>query len=135
MDNFQQHLPTSVLAEILENAFQWFVVVDADSKILYINEDYCRFLEVTREEAIGKPVADIIENTKMHEVIKSGVPDNASPHYIKGTYMLANRVPLFVDGKIVGAFGSVIFRDMSDWKRLSSHVRTTMERMQLNIED
>lgn len=71
----------------------------------------------------------------MHEVIKSGVPDNASPHYIKGTYMLANRVPLFVDGKIVGAFGSVIFRDMSDWKRLSSHVRNTMERIQLNIED
>ncbi|WP_427137166.1 PAS domain-containing protein [Psychrobacillus psychrodurans] len=86
MDNFQKNLPTSVLAEILENAFQWFVVVDADSKILYINEDYCRFLEVKREEAIGKPVADIIENTKMHEVIKSGIPDNASPHYIKGTY-------------------------------------------------
>ena len=135
MDKFQQHLPTSVLAEILENAFQWFVVVDADAKILYINEDYCRFLEVKREEAIGKPVADIIENTKMHEVIKSGVPDNASPHYIKGTYMLANRVPLFVDGQIVGAFGSVIFRDMSDWKKLSSHVRTTMERIQLNVAD
>lgn len=135
LDNFQKNLPTSVLAEILENAFQWFVVVDADSKILYINEDYCRFLEVKREEAIGKPVADIIENTKMHEVIKSGIPDNASPHYIKGTYMLANRVPLFVDGKIVGAFGSVIFRDMSDWKKLSSHVQTTMERIQLNLED
>ncbi|WP_277586183.1 sigma-54 interaction domain-containing protein [Psychrobacillus antarcticus] len=135
MENLQHYLPTSVLAEILENAFQWFVVVDADSKILYINEDYCRFLEVKREEAIGKPVADIIENTKMHEVIKSGIPDNASPHYIKGTYMLANRVPLFVDGKIVGAFGSVIFRDMSDWKKLSSHVRNTMERIQLNIED
>lgn len=135
MENFQHYLPTSVLAEILENAFQWFVVVDADSKILYINEDYCRFLEVTREEAIGKPVADIIENTKMHEVIKSGIPDNASPHYIKGTYMLANRVPLFVDGMIVGAFGSVIFRDMSDWKKLSSHVRNTMERIQLNLED
>lgn len=131
----QEYLSTSVLAEILENAFQWFVVVDADSKILYINKDYCSFLEVKREEAIGKPVADIIENTKMHEVIKSGVPDNASPHYIKGTYMPANRVPLFVDGKIVGAFGSVIFRDMSDWKKLSSHVRNTMERIQLNIED
>ena len=135
MENLQKNLSTSVLAEILENAFQWFVVVDADSKILYINEDYCSFLEVKREEAIGKPVADIIENTKMHEVIKSGVPDNASPHYIKGTYMLANRVPLFVDGKIVGAFGSVIFRDMSDWKKLSSHVRNTMERIQLNMED
>ncbi|WP_144510875.1 sigma-54-dependent Fis family transcriptional regulator [Bacillus sp. FJAT-22090] len=135
METFLKKLSTSVLGEILENAFQWFVVVDEHSNILYINEEYCRFLEIKRDDVIGKPVADVIENTKMHEVIKSGIADIASPHYIKGTYMLANRVPLFVDGKIVGAFGSVIFRDMSDWKKLSSHVRTTMERIQLNMED
>ncbi|GGA37472.1 sigma-54 interaction domain-containing protein [Psychrobacillus lasiicapitis] len=135
METFLKNLSISVLAEILENAFQWFVVVDEFSNILYINEEYCRFLEVERKEAIGKPVAEVIENTKMHEVIKSGIAHIASPHYIKGTYMLANRVPLVVEGKIVGAFGSVIFRDMSDWKKLSSHVRTTMERIQLNMED
>lgn len=135
MENLLKNLSASVLAQILEDAFQWFVVVDKESNILYINEEYCRFLEVSREKAIGQPVAEVIENTKMHEVIKSGVADIASPHYIKGTYMLANRVPLVVDGEIVGAFGSVIFRDMSDWKKLSSHVRTTMERIQLNIED
>ncbi|MDF2067947.1 sigma 54-interacting transcriptional regulator [Bacillus sp. Cr_A10] len=135
MDSLLGKLSVSVLAQILENAFQWFVVVDKDSNILYMNEDYCRFLEVTKENAIGQHVAEVIENTKMHEVIKSGVADIASPHYIKGTYMLANRVPLVVDGEIVGAFGSVIFRDMSDWKKLSSHVRTTMERIQLNKED
>jgi len=127
-----QHLPESVLAQILENAFQWFVVVDKDCRILYINEDYCRFLEVPRDEAIGQPVEEVIENTKMQEVIKSGIADVASPHYIKGTYMLANRVPLFVDGEIVGAFGSVVFRDMTDWKKLSSHVRTTMDKIQIN---
>jgi len=129
------YLPESVLAQILENAFQWFVVVDKDSRILYINEDYCRFLEVPREQAIGQPVEEVIENTKMHEVIKSGIADVASPHYIKGTYMLANRVPLIVDGEVVGAFGSVVFRDMTDWKKLSSHVRTTMEKIQLTLLD
>lgn len=50
-----QHLPESVLAQILENAFQWFVVVDKDCRILYINEDYCRFLEISRDLAIGQP--------------------------------------------------------------------------------
>ena len=129
------YLPESVLAQILENAFQWFVVVDRDSRILYINEDYCRFLEIPRDQAIGQPVEKVIENTKMHEVIKSGKADVASPHYIKGTYMLANRVPLIVDGEIVGAFGSVVFRDMTDWKKLSSHVRTTMEKIQMSSGD
>ncbi|WP_019414315.1 sigma-54-dependent Fis family transcriptional regulator [Paenisporosarcina sp. TG20] len=131
MKSVFQHLPESVLAQILENAFQWFVVVDKESRILYINEDYCRFLEVSRDEAIGQLVEKVIENTKMAEVIKSGITDVASPHYIKGTYMLANRVPLIVDGEIVGAFGSVVFRDMTDWKNLSSHVRTTMDKIQM----
>lgn len=135
MKSIVQHLPESVLSQILENAFQWFVVVDKNSRILYINEDYCRFLEVERDQAIGKPVDEVIENTKMHEVIKSGIADVASPHYIKGTYMLANRVPLIVDGKIVGAFGSVVFRDMNDWKKLSSHVRTTMDKINMTSND
>ncbi|MGB5944657.1 sigma-54 interaction domain-containing protein [Paenisporosarcina sp.] len=135
MKSVFQHLPETVLAQILENAFQWFVVVDKDCRILYINEDYCRFLEVHRDQAIGQPVEEVIENTKMHEVVKTGKAHVASPHYIKGTYMLANRVPLIVEGEIVGAFGSVVFRDMTDWKKLSSHVRTTMEKIQLTSTD
>lgn len=135
MKSVLQQLPESVLAQILENAFQWFVVVDKNSRILYINEDYCRFLEVPRDQAIGKPVDEVIENTKMHEVIKSGMAHQASPHYIKGTYMLANRVPLIVDGEIVGAFGSVVFRDMNDWKKLSSHVRTTMDKINMTSHE
>lgn len=122
-------LSTEVLDQILENAFQWFVVVDREAKILYINEEYCHFLEVKRKDAIGQHVADVIENTEMHKVMEKGEADIAAPHYIKGTYMLANRVPLVVEGEIVGAFGSVIFRDMTDWKRLSAHVKTTMERI------
>ncbi|EPD54062.1 hypothetical protein HMPREF1210_00047 [Paenisporosarcina sp. HGH0030] len=135
MKSVLQQLPESVLAQILENAFQWFVVVDKNSRILYINEDYCQFLEVPRDQAIGKPVDEVIENTKMHEVIKSGMAHQASPHYIKGTYMLANRVPLIVDGEIVGAFGSVVFRDMNDWKKLSSHVRTTMDKINMTSHE
>lgn len=135
MKSVFQQLPESVLTQILENAFQWFVVVDKECRILYINEDYCRFLEVPRDQAIGQPVDQVIENTKMHEVVTSGKAHVASPHYIKGTYMLANRVPLFVDGEIVGAFGSVVFRDMTDWKKLSSHVRTTMDKITMNSQE
>lgn len=131
MEPVSRSLPEYVLTQILETAFQWFVVVDEESRILYINEDYCRFLQVSREEAIGKPVDEIIENTRMHEVVRTGEQHIASPHFIKGTYMLANRVPLIVDGKIVGAFGSVIFRDLNDWHHLSSHVKQTLDKIHI----
>lgn len=131
MKSVTDRLTESILLEILENAFQWFVVVDKNANILYINEEYCKFLETTREEAIGTPVTEVIENSRMREVVETGEVHIASPHFIKGTYMLANRVPLKVDGEIVGAFGSVIFRDLNDWHNLSSHVRTTMEKIKI----
>ncbi|PYF05739.1 sigma-54 interaction domain-containing protein [Ureibacillus chungkukjangi] len=133
MENWLKFLSAGVTSQILETAFQWFVVVDRDAKIIYINDEYCNFLEVCREEAIGKHVADVIENSEMHLVMERGTAEIAAPHYIKGTYMLANRVPIVIDGEIIGAFGSVIFRDMNDWKKLSSHVRKTMDQIETNM--
>lgn len=135
MKEWVDYLSAEVLDQILENAFQWFVVADREAKILYINEDYCHFLQVKRKDAIGKHVANVIENTEMHLVMEKGEADIAAPHFIKGTYMLANRVPLIVKGEIVGAFGSVVFRDMSDWKKLSTHVKTTMEQIEWQVAE
>lgn len=131
LEQLAMNLPEYVLTQILETAFQWFVVVDKEARILYINEDYCKFLEVDREAAIGRPVNEVIENTRMHEVVLSGEEHIASPHFIKGTYMLANRIPIKVDGSIVGAFGSVVFRDLHDWHHLSSKVKQTLEKINI----
>lgn len=133
MKNWLELLSPEMMSQILETAFQWFVVVDRDAKIIYINDEYCRFLEISREEAIGQHVADVIENSEMHLVMETGTAQIAAPHYIKGTYMLPNRVPIVVDGEIIGAFGSVVFRDMNDWKKLSSHVRKTMDQIETHM--
>ncbi|PIC82051.1 sigma-54-dependent Fis family transcriptional regulator [Sporosarcina sp. P1] len=131
MNRLITNLPEYVLNQILENAFQWFVVVDQDAKIIYMNQDYCKFLHIEQRDTIGRPVNEVIENTRMHEVVKSGEEHIASPHYIKRTYMLANRIPIRVDGEVVGAFGSVVFRDLHDWHHLSSHVKQTLEKIHM----
>lgn len=134
MEDWIKNLPGPAIKQILETAFPWFVVVDRNAKIIYLNEGYCNFLEVKREDAIGKHVADVIENSEMHLVIEKGTPDIAAPQYIKGTYMLANRIPIVIDGEIIGAFGSVTFRDLNDWKKLSSHVRKTLDQIETNMK-
>jgi hypothetical protein len=37
MKSLSGTLPETVLTQILETAFQWFVVVDKESRIMYIN--------------------------------------------------------------------------------------------------
>ncbi|KGR80514.1 sigma-54 interaction domain-containing protein [Ureibacillus manganicus] len=129
-----KNLSPKVIEQILETSFSWFVVVDKNARIIYINKEYCDFLEVERENVIGKYVGEVIENSEMHLVIEKGVAQIAAPHYIKGNYMLPNRIPIYVDGEIVGAFGSVMFRDVNDWKKLNSHVQKTLEKIDENMK-
>ncbi len=68
-----------------------------------MNDSYCQFLEVERERAVGSHVTEIIENTRMHIVAASGKEEVADLQYIRGNYMIANRIPIVVDGQVIGA--------------------------------
>jgi transcriptional regulator with PAS, ATPase and Fis domain len=135
MSSLLKKVSVEMIEIILENAFEWLVVVDNDGRIIYINENYCKFLEVDRNKAIGSHVTNVIENTRMHKVVESGTEEVADLQYIKGNYMIANRIPIVVDGEVIGAFGSVIFRDTSEWMQMSSHVKNMMSKIQSYIQD
>ncbi|MGM0846587.1 MAG: sigma-54 interaction domain-containing protein [Bacillota bacterium] len=135
MKSLLGHVSIDMIETILENAFEWLVVVDDIGRILFINQNYCEFLEVDRGQAVGKHVTEVIENTRMHIVARTGKEEIADLQYIRGNYMIANRIPIEVNDKVVGAFGSVFFRDTSEWKQMSSHVKNLLSKMQSYIQD
>ncbi len=124
-----------ILEAVINNAYEWIVVVDDQGKIIYINKNYCEFLEKSQEEAVGKHVTEVIENTRMHIVVKTGKEEIADLHYIKGNYMIANRIPIKVDGKVIGAVGTVIFRDTNEWKRMNSHIKSLLSQLQTYLQE
>ncbi|MDZ5472590.1 sigma 54-interacting transcriptional regulator [Bacillus sp. 31A1R] len=128
-------IPVDYIETIVENAFEWLVVVDKQGKIIYINKNYCDFLEVVREEVVGKHVAEVIENSRMHIVAEKGKEEIADLQYIKGNYMIANRIPIKKDGDVIGAFGTVFFRDTQAWMKMNSHVKSMLSKMQNYIQD
>src|SRR5690625_1896758 len=107
---------------MMEKLFYGLVIVDHKGIITYLNDNYCNFLRVNKDEAIGKHVEDIIENSRMYHVVKTGKKELYDPQYIRGNYMIANRVPLVSNNKIVGALGVVLFRDMHDLTKMNSHI-------------
>jgi PAS domain S-box-containing protein len=128
------HIPANIIETIVENAFEWLVVVDREGRIIYINHNYCEFLEVNREETIGRHVTEVIENTRMHIVAQTGKEELADLQYIKGNYMIANRVPIVKNGEVIAAFGTVFFRDTQEWMKMDSHVKSLITRMQPYIQ-
>ncbi|KON86675.1 transcriptional regulator [Sporosarcina globispora] len=128
-------LPVQIVETIVENAFGWLVVVNKEGTIIYINKNYCDFLEVEREQVLGKHVSGVIENSRMHIVAEAGKEEIADLQYIRGNYMIANRIPIFSDGEVIGAFGTVFFRDTKEWMQMNSHVKSMLTKIQSYIQE
>ncbi|MCM3586724.1 sigma 54-interacting transcriptional regulator [Mesobacillus maritimus] len=124
-----------ILETIIDSAYEWIVVVDTYGEIVYMNKNYCQFLEIDRNDAIGKHVTEVIENSRMHIVATSGKEEIADLQYIKGNYMIANRIPIFSEGKLIGALGTVIFRDTKEWNKMNSHIKSLMPKLQTYLQD
>lgn len=106
--------------KIFDKLYNWMVVVDPEGYIIMMTKSYCKFVGITQEYAVGRHVTEILENTRMHIVAKSEQKEIGDLQEIKGNMMIADRIPLYLDKKLIGAVGSVIFRDLSE---LDSYVK------------
>lgn len=112
-----------LLEMILSDTNELLVFVDKDGIIVELSKAYAEFLKVERSEAIGKHVSDVIENSRMHIVIKTGKAEIEATQKIHGKNMIANRIPVYHNEKIVGAFGRVVFRDTAELYSLSERIK------------
>jgi transcriptional regulator with PAS, ATPase and Fis domain len=104
----------TMLEEALGHAYEGLLITDAEGYILKINEAYARFLESTIGKLVGRHVTEVIENTRMHLVAKSGVAEIAQLQKIKGHEMICSRIPIFENGKVVSVVGKVMFQNIED---------------------
>ena len=105
----------SKVSEIMDGLLDDFVtlITDTDGNILYLHENYAKILGVDPEDAKGKYCCDIIPNSRMHIVAKTGKSDLGAAFQMKnGEYAVVNRLPIKRDGKVVGVICFVLFSTM-----------------------
>ncbi|MBN2285914.1 MAG: sigma-54-dependent Fis family transcriptional regulator [Tissierellales bacterium] len=103
-----------VLNTIFEIAYDGLIVVDKDGYIKMISKAYKRFLGIENEDVTGKHVTEVIENTRLHVVAKTGIPEVADLQKIDGNYIIASRIPVFKEGKVESVVGKIVFRNISE---------------------
>ncbi|MDR7002145.1 sigma 54-interacting transcriptional regulator [Neobacillus niacini] len=124
-----ERVPSSWHEQIINLLAERVVIVDREGIILYINEAYCEFIGTTVENALGRPARDVIENSRMHLVAKTGEKELAALQPINGSEMIANRFPLFEKGEVVGALGTVMFRSPEEWRMYQSKIQHLVEEL------
>lgn len=109
----------STLETVLEYAYDGIVVVDDKGIITMFNKSYANFLDINQKDAVGRHITDVIENTRMHIVLQTGVPEIGSRQRIKNQDMIVQRIPIIKDGRVLGAVGKVMFKNITDLKDLA----------------
>ena len=109
-----------VMKDILDNAYQGMVLVDKNGLILKWN--YEKLLGIKEEDVLGKHVDDVIENTRLHIVVESGEKEICKVQRIQGHDMLASRIPVTKDGEVIGAVGTVLYRDIEEIRTMAKRL-------------
>jgi len=114
----QKQTTTDALHAILESAYEGIAVVDENGVVLEFNEAYSRFTGVKREDALGRHVTEVIDNTNLHVTVKTGIPERGAVQRIQGQDMVVHRIPIWRDGKVAGAIGMLIFEGVTEVYRI-----------------
>lgn len=109
-----------ILDTILDNAEEWVVIVNEKGIITMMSKGYKEFCGDENPE--GKYVTEVIENTNLHNIVKTGKAELGVIMKVKDQNMIASRIPIKKNNKIIGALGKVIFKDLSGFYEMSKKV-------------
>jgi len=100
--------------DLFANASEGMLLVDREGRVVWINDQYKRFLPALGfervEDFVGHPVAEVVQNTQMDRVIRSGKPILIDLLSNRAGTFVVSRIPLRDEGgQVIGALGIVLF--------------------------
>ena len=100
--------------DVLANASEGMLLVDRQGIVVWVNDQYKRFLPALGyervEDFVGQPVARVVQNTQMHHVLETGQPILIDLLNNRAGTFGVSRIPLRdSSGTVIGALGIVLF--------------------------
>ena len=116
---------------VLDNIYNGVIITDPEGKIIFFSKTYGNFLGIDPKATLGKHCMEVIENTRLHIVSKTGTPEIDHPHHIMGQDMVVQRIPIKMDGKVIAVYGQVMFKDVRDVHALSRKLNVLETKVEL----
>lgn len=99
-----------IIEHMLSDPYDAMAIIDARDRMAFISPIHEKFFGMKPGEATGKNVRDVIKNTRLHQVVKTGVAEVGHILKLDGTERVVSRHPIRHQGKVVGAIGRVMFK-------------------------
>jgi PAS domain S-box-containing protein len=105
---------------ILESIREGIIAVDMQGQITTCNREAKNILELEEEEIVGKSISAVIPQSRLMEVIQDASAHFDQPMIIASTLVVVNRVPITINGEVIGAVAS--FRDKLQLDQLDNRL-------------
>ncbi|WP_407308885.1 sigma 54-interacting transcriptional regulator [Desulfosporosinus sp. SB140] len=112
------------LEVVLNTAYDGLIVVNDKGIVTMTNQAFANFFNRFPEDMIGKHIMEVYQNPKFTDVLETGQPVHGYIHDLNGHEIIASRIPITQDGKIVGALGKVVFKDVDELYALTKKVNS-----------
>lgn len=114
-----------ILKFVLDSIIEGVIIVDKDARVVYINKNACKLLGLT-SDIIGKYVADVVKNTRLHIVVRTGLPEIDQVQHTENAVIITSRIPIRDEhGQIIGAVA--VFRDITSIRKLAEEITNLKE--------
>lgn len=117
---------TNQFRTILEYISDGVLAVNREGRVTVYNRVAESIMGVRKNTVIGKPVQEVIPNTRMHEVVETGKEEIGVLQEIGSTVIVTNRTPIFADQKIIGAVAT--FQNVTQLQQLEQQIRKKLSR-------
>ena len=113
MNMMNQNILYMILSAI-DNIHDGIVIVDKNSKIIYVNEAYSEILHVNKNKVLNQLVSEIEPGAIILDSLKEKKPKLNTVVKVKtrGKEIIVNINPIIVDGELLGAVS--VFKDVTE---------------------
>ncbi|MGX9932378.1 sigma 54-interacting transcriptional regulator [Virgibacillus salarius] len=119
---------------IFNTAYEGLTVVDENGVIQLFNEAYSRYVGVPKDAAVGQHASNVIDNTRLPVVLKTGVPERSQAHRLQGQDLVVHRIPIWKDNKIIGAAGILVYEGLTEIQQVIQRMEQLHKRDEHNYQ-
>jgi PAS domain S-box-containing protein len=111
----------AILRSIIDFAYDGILGIDKNGIITVFNPVIQKITGVSYDNAVGKQVDDVVENTRMKQVLKTGVAELGEIQQIGSISIVTNRVPIVVEGQVLGVVAT--FQEIEKIQKMENQIR------------
>lgn len=123
MEDLKNEVFNDILAGIMENPYIGIIMVDTLGKITKVNKTYLEVLGLSEEDVLNKQILAVSPHSRLPEVLRTKEVHLADYWQVNGHDTIVFRMPLYKDGKMIGAMGQSLVLGAAGVKILAKQLK------------